>query len=85
MYPSFCTQTPLFFKDKPLKRLFGRDVDFSWFNDDALGRKQAIMRELKNQNKSFPNQLGKPIQNPTARWVFENFFAIHLLLLNGQE
>ena len=30
--------TPLFFKDKPLKRLFGRDVDFSWFNDDALGR-----------------------------------------------
>ncbi len=30
--------TPLFFKDKPLKRLFGSDVDFSWFNDDALGR-----------------------------------------------
>ncbi|AEA33726.1 IS1634 family transposase [Hippea maritima] len=44
-----------------------------------------IRSELKNQNKSFPNQLGKPIQNPTARWVFENFFAIHLLLLNGQE
>ena len=30
--------TPLFFKDKPLHRLFGRDVDASWFNDDTLGR-----------------------------------------------
>ena len=41
--------------------------------------------ELKNKNKTFPNQLRKPIQNPTARWVFENFFAIHLLILNNQE
>ncbi|WP_025209083.1 IS1634 family transposase [Hippea sp. KM1] len=44
-----------------------------------------IRSELKNKNKTFPNQLGKPIQNPTARWVFENFFAIHLLILNNQE
>ena len=32
-----------------------------------------IRSELKAQNKTFPNQLGKPVQNPTARWVFENF------------
>jgi len=38
-----------------------------------------IRKELKEQNKTFPNQLGKPIQNPTARWVFECFFAIHEL------
>ena len=44
-----------------------------------------IRRELKAQNKTFPNQLGKFVQNPTARWVFENFFAIHLLILANQE
>lgn len=38
-----------------------------------------IRKELKVQNKTFPNQLGNPIQNPTARWVFECFFAIHEL------
>ncbi len=30
--------TPFFFKDKPLQRLFGRDVEALWFNDDTLGR-----------------------------------------------
>jgi len=44
-----------------------------------------IRSELKIQNKTFPNQIGKPVQNPTTRWVFENFFAIHLLLLAGNE
>ncbi len=39
----------------------------------------SIRKELKNSDKTFPNQLGKPINNPTARWVFESFFAIHLL------
>jgi transposase len=40
-----------------------------------------IRKELKEQNKTFPNQLGKPIQNPTARWIFECFFAIHILYM----
>ena len=44
-----------------------------------------IRKGLKAQNKTFSNQLGKPVQNPTARWVFENFFAIHLLILAGYE
>ncbi len=39
----------------------------------------SIRKELKNSNKTFPNQVGKPINNPTTRWVFESFFAIHLL------
>ena len=47
--------------------------------------KYKIQRELKVQNTTFPNQLGKPVQNPTARWVFENFFAIHLLLVSNYE
>ena len=44
-----------------------------------------IRSKLKAQNKTFPNQLGKPVQNPTARWIFENFFAIHLLLIDNYE
>lgn len=40
-----------------------------------------IRKELKKQDKTFPNQLGKPVQNPTARWVFECFFAIHELYM----
>ena len=30
--------TPQFFKDKPLKKLFGREIESSWLNDDTLGR-----------------------------------------------
>ena len=44
-----------------------------------------IRSELKAKNKTFPNQLGKPVQNPTARWIFENFFAIHLLVIDNYE
>ena len=44
-----------------------------------------IRSELKAQNTTFPNQLGKSVQNPTARWIFENFFAIHLLLIDNYE
>lgn len=45
----------------------------------------TIRKELKAQDKTFPNQLGKPVQNPTARWIFECFFAIHLLWLPKQQ
>ena len=44
-----------------------------------------IRKELKQQDKTFPNQLGKPIKNPTARWIFECFFAIHILYLNQNQ
>ena len=40
-----------------------------------------IQRELKQQNKTFPNQLGKPIQNPTTRWIFENFHEIQIVII----
>jgi len=44
-----------------------------------------IRKELKEQDKSFPNQLGKPINNPTARWIFECFFAIHILYISHTQ
>ena len=40
-----------------------------------------IRGELKKQNKTFPNQLGKPVQNPTTRWVFENFHEIQIVYI----
>jgi len=40
-----------------------------------------IRSELRLQNKTFPNQLGKPVQNPTTRWVFENFNEIQIVII----
>jgi transposase len=43
-----------------------------------------IRTVLKAQQATFPNQKGQPIQNPTARWVFQYFVGIHLLLRPGE-
>jgi transposase len=43
-----------------------------------------IRKALKDHDATFPNQKGKPLQNPTARWVFHFFVGIHLLLMPGQ-
>lgn len=37
---------------------------------------------LKENNKFFHDQKGKPTQRPTTRWVFQCFGGIHLLLIN---
>ena len=38
-----------------------------------------IRNALKEHQEVFPNQKGKLIQNPTARWVFQYFKGIHVL------
>jgi transposase len=43
-----------------------------------------IRKALADHDATFPNQKGKPIQNPTARWVFHYFVGIHLLRMPGQ-
>ena len=43
-----------------------------------------IRKTLKDQDATFPNQKGQPVQNPTARWVFQYFVGIHLLRLRGE-
>ena len=40
-----------------------------------------IRQVLKQSKKTFPNQKGHDISNPTARWVFQFFSGIHVLLL----
>src|SRR5439155_23674012 len=43
-----------------------------------------IRQALKAHKATFPDQKGKPVQNPTARWVFHYFVGIHLLNVSGQ-
>jgi hypothetical protein len=43
-----------------------------------------IRKALKDQGATFPNQKGQPVQNPTARWVFQYFVGIHVLLIPGE-
>jgi transposase len=40
-----------------------------------------IRKELKEQEQTFPNQLGKLVQNPTARWIFECFMEIQMVII----
>jgi transposase len=45
-----------------------------------------IREQLQTQGHSFPHQSGQPTSHPTARWVFQYFVGIHLLVLaDGQE
>jgi transposase len=43
-----------------------------------------IRKALKDHEATFPDQQGKRIQHPTARWVFHYFVGIHLLCQAGQ-
>jgi transposase len=43
-----------------------------------------IRTALKAHDATFPDQKGKPVQNPTARWVFHSFIGIHVLRIRGQ-
>jgi len=44
-----------------------------------------IRTELGKENEVFPNQKGKLISNPTARWVFQSFIGIHELSINQDQ
>jgi transposase len=43
-----------------------------------------IRTALKEHEATFPDQKGKRIQNPTARWVFHYFVGIHVLYIPGR-
>ena len=40
-----------------------------------------IRESLKTHQKTFPDQKGHPTDHPTARWVFQFFTGIHLLVI----
>jgi transposase len=43
-----------------------------------------IRTGLTTSQATFPSQTGQPVQNPTARWVFQYFGGIHLLRIPGE-
>jgi transposase len=43
-----------------------------------------IRHALQEHSATFPDQKGKRIQTPTARWVFHYFVGIHVLYIPGQ-
>lgn len=49
-----------------------------------LGQRQLRLA-LSAADETIPNQLGKPTQTPTLRWVFQSFMAIHLVAMHGQQ
>ncbi len=44
-----------------------------------------IRESLKKNHATLDNQWGKPIQNPSARWIFQLFSGIHILYLSTQQ
>jgi len=44
-----------------------------------------IRENLKKNNVTFPNQKGKAISNPTARWIFQYFYSVVLILLEEER
>jgi transposase len=40
-----------------------------------------IRQSLAQQSQTFPDQKGKPTARPTARWVFQSFIDIHVLVV----
>jgi len=43
-----------------------------------------LRKKLKETGQSFPNQLKKPTQRPTMRWVFQNFMRVTLILVTDE-
>ena len=43
-----------------------------------------IRTALKAHDATFPDQKGKPVQNPTARWIFPSFVGMPVRLIPGQ-
>lgn len=43
-----------------------------------------IRQRLEETGTTFPDQKGQPTQRPTARWVFQCFVGVHVLLLQQQ-
>lgn len=44
-----------------------------------------IRTTLVKHDANVPDQLGKPTQRPTAKWVFELFLDVHLLFITTQH
>lgn len=46
---------------------------------------RQLRKALSSSNSSINNQLGKPTDKPTMRWIFQLFQSIHLVNLNDSQ
>ena len=44
-----------------------------------------IRKALKESKKTLPNQLKRPIQNPTMKWIFQLLGGIHVMYIKGEK
>ena len=44
-----------------------------------------VRTRLVEEGEFFPNQLKKPAQNPTSRWIFFCFLGLHVVFMNGKK
>jgi transposase len=44
-----------------------------------------LRQALQQHDQTFPNQKGQPTRTPTARWVFQFFTGIHLLVIAQKQ
>lgn len=50
----------------------------------SIGQRK-LRNELENRGEMIKNQLGKLINRPTMRWIFQELQGIHLVLINGEK
>lgn len=46
---------------------------------------RKMRKALIDHNATVPNQVGKPVKNPTMRWVYQLFHGIHVLIIKEQS
>jgi len=46
---------------------------------------RRLRKALRKEDQTIPNQIGKPIRNPTMKWVFQIFFGINIISLRVDE
>ena len=46
---------------------------------------RKLRNELEKQSETIPNQIGKPIRNPTLRWIFQVFEGINFVKIKSKE
>lgn len=49
------------------------------------GLERRIRKALRQNEATFPDQKGKPTVKPTARWVFQFFAGIHVLIIGRMK
>ena len=78
---------PMFFADSFFVETPSRVETILWIMSLCLLVYNLGQRELRNTlkrtNNYVKNQVGKLINNPTLRWIFQCFQGIHYLSING--